>query len=105
MLNFYCKVLGGKIEKEQPALRLTQIRFGENLIDVVEVDQVVESQSNLEHFCLRIKPFDLESLTHYLKSHNIKINDQGQRYGSQGMGYSIYISDPEGTGVELRELK
>ncbi len=105
MLHFYLNVLGGTIEKEQPALRLVQMRFGDNLIDLVEVDQKSSESRNLDHFCLRIQPFNLENLTEYFTHHNIKIHDQGPRYGAQGMGYSIYINDPEGNGVELRELK
>lgn len=105
MLEFYCKILGGKIEKEQPALKLTQIRLGDNLIDLVEVDTAIAARTNLDHFCLRISPFDLEALTKYLEQHNINITEQGMRYGAQGMGYSIYINDPQGTGVELREVK
>ena len=27
---------------------------------------------------------------------------QGQRYGADGDGYSIYLKDPEGTVVELK---
>ena len=27
---------------------------------------------------------------------------QGQRYGADGDGYSIYLTDPEGTVVELK---
>ena len=106
MLKFYCNVLGGTVEKEQPALRLTQIRMGDNLVDLVEVDNpLVENNPNLDHFCLRISPFDLETLTKYLEQHNITITEQGMRYGAQGMGYSIYIKDPQGNGIELREVK
>src|SRR5260221_12050192 len=84
MLEFYCNVLGGTVEKEQPTLRLTQIRMGDNLVDLVEVDNpLVENNPNLDHFCLRISPFNLEALTKYLEQHNITITDQGMRYGAQ----------------------
>ncbi|MDX2164512.1 MAG: VOC family protein [Gammaproteobacteria bacterium] len=103
MLDFYCNILGGHIEKEQPKLRLTQLRFGESLIDIVEVDEQPSSNPNLDHFCLRIDPFSLDSLTSYFEKHGITINDQGPRYGAEGTGYSIYINDPENNTIELKE--
>ena len=30
------------------------------------------------------------------------LDAQGQRYGADGDGYSIYLTDPEGTVVELK---
>jgi glyoxylase I family protein len=106
MLEFYCKVLGGVVERTLPAISLTQIRLGDNLIDLIEVEHALElHHQNLDHFCLRITPFDLDPLKKYFAQHNIEITEEGMRYGAQGMGYSIYIKDPQGTGVELREIK
>lgn len=105
MLEFYCKILGGTVERKVESLRLTQIRMGDNLVDLVEVDNPIDAHHNLDHFCLRISPFNLEELKQYFEKHQIKITEEGMRYGSQGTGYSIYIKDPEGTGVELREIK
>lgn len=106
MLGFYCTLLGGTVERTLPAIQLTQIRLGDNLIDLVEVDKLTPADNtNLDHFCLRITPFNVEPLIKYFEDHQIKVNDQGMRYGAQGMGYSIYINDPQGNGVELREIK
>lgn len=106
MLNFYCTILGGTVEREVQSLRLTQVRLGDNLIDVVEVEHPLDlHHQNLDHVCLRVTPFDLEGLKKYFAQHDIKITEEGMRYGAQGMGYSIYIKDPQGTGVELREVK
>jgi glyoxylase I family protein len=106
MIEFYCNILGGKIEKKQPIIGLTQIRMGEHLIDLVEVDSPLNlGNQNLDHLCFRIHPFDLEPIIKYFRHHNIKIHDQGIRDGSQGRGYSISIKDPEGNGIELREAK
>ena len=35
----------------------------------------------------------------------IQIARYGERYGTQGIGYSFYINDPEGNEVELCEAK
>ena len=70
---------------------------------MVEVDEQLSSDRNLDHFCLRIDPFHLDSLTSYFEKHHIAINDQGPRYGAEGTGYSIYINDPEKNTIELKE--
>lgn len=102
MIEFYCDILGCHIERKQQ--RLTQIRAGVNLIDLVEVDNPIDKNNqNLEHFCLCIRPFEFESLKSYFTQHNIQINRYGERYGAKGLGYSFYIKDPEGNEIELRE--
>jgi catechol-2,3-dioxygenase len=109
MTNFYCDILGGHIEKTQN--KLTQIRIGDHLIDILELEKINpdnpnnKNGKNLEHFCLRITPFDIDNLKPYFASHEIQINKFGTRYGSQGMGLSFYILDPEGNEVELTELQ
>lgn len=106
MLNFYCEVLGATIENEQVNIHLTQLRVGQNLIDLVEVSEKLERKSiNLEHFCLRITPFDYDALKSYFSERGIELHRYGRRYGSQGMGYSFYLQDPEGNEVELCEFK
>ena len=106
MLNFYCSILGCAIEKQQLEINLTQIRIGENLIDLVEVGEpLIKEGKNLEHFCLRINPFDYESLKNHFEKHDVPLHRYGERYGAQGYGWSFYIFDPEGNEVELTGLK
>ncbi len=69
--RFYVDVLGCSVEREQPAFGLTQLRAGSGLIDLVSLDGPlgraggagpgVEGR-NLDHFCLRIDPFDGEAV-------------------------------------------
>ena len=106
MLNFYCDILGCSIENHQKALRLTQLRVGDNLIDLIEVDGFIDNNNpNMEHFCLRIWPFDFQALTTYFQQHQIEILRYGDRYGSDGMGLSFYVKDPQGNEIELRGVK
>ncbi len=102
ILHFYCDVLGCSIEREKPHLRLTQLRAGEQLIDILEVDEKPTSQ-NLDHFCLRISVFDYETLKAYFQKHNVSVYGYDQRHSSQGLGWSCYLKDPEGNQVELIE--
>lgn len=106
MIAFYCDFLGCSIENQQKEIRLTQVRAGNNLIDLVEVDQPIDKNNrNVEHFCLRVQPFDFEFLKKYCEDHKISVARYGERYGAQGKVHSFYIKDPEDNEIELCETK
>lgn len=111
MMKFYCDVLGCTVERRQEKLGLTQLRAGHSLIDLVSLDGPLGKMGgagpakdgrNLDHFCLRIEPFDAPALAAYLRASGIEVGEPGQRYGADGLGLSIYIADPEGNVVELK---
>jgi glyoxylase I family protein len=110
-LEFYCGTLGCAVERRQDELGLVQLRAGNSLIDLVPVDGELGKQGgaapgtegkNLDHFCLRIDPFDAERLLAYLASRGIEAGAVESRYGAEGEGPSIYIRDPEDNVVELK---
>lgn len=111
MLAFYCGVLGCTVEKEQPNLGLTQLRAGRSIIDLVTLDGALGRKGgagpgaegrNLDHFCLTIAPYDEQALIKHLAEHGVEVLEAGLRYGAEGEGPSLYVSDPEGTVVELK---
>ncbi|SDZ99142.1 VOC family protein [Microbulbifer marinus] len=111
MLDFYQGVLGCSIEREQKDIGLYQLRAGSSLIDLVPVNQRLgraggaapgKEGRNLDHLCLRIDPFDAETLIAYLRDKGIEPGPVESRYGAEGEGPSIYIDDPEGNTVELK---
>ncbi|MFZ6642852.1 VOC family protein [Undibacterium sp. TC4M20W] len=111
MLHFYCDVLGCTIERRQEEIGLTQLRAGRSLIDLITVTGKLgrmggaapgKEGRNMDHLCLRVEPFDLAGIQAHLQSHNVSVGEVGQRYGAEGEGLSIYISDPEGNVVELK---
>ncbi len=112
MLEFYCNVLGCTVERETTIeTGLTQLRAGSALIDLVNVDSDLgrmgggaptESENNLDHFCLQLKPISDIEIEKHLSEHVINEVSFHDRYGAQGVGKSIYIKDPEGNTVELR---
>ena len=57
---------------------------------------------NLDHFCLRVEPFESEPLIAHLARHGIDPGEVQQRYGAEGSGPSLYIQDPEGNTIELK---
>lgn len=111
MLGFYCGVLGCTVERRQDALGLVQLRAGRSLIDLVPITgplgrrgggPPVPDGRNMDHFCLRIEPWDEAAITAHLARHGIAPGETGTRYGAEGDGPSIYIADPEGNTVELK---
>lgn len=113
-LEFYRDVLGCPVEKQQEELGLTQLRAGSSLIDLVDVHGRLGRQGgaapardghNMDHFCLRITPWDEQAIIQHLRQHDIAIDEAGMRYGAEGFGPSIYIQDPDGNRVELKAAK
>lgn len=111
MIGFYTEVLGCSVDWDRPDLGLTHIRAGRDLIDLVTLDGPLgklggegpaEEGRNLDHFCLRVHPFDEAAIRAHLERHGVAVADSGQRYGADGDGPSLYVHDPEGNTVELK---
>jgi catechol 2,3-dioxygenase-like lactoylglutathione lyase family enzyme len=111
MLGFYRDVLGCTLERSVPESGLFQLRAGNSLIDLVDLAGELgragggapdPNARNLDHFCLRIDPFDEAALRAHLRAHGIEAGEVKRRYGAEGNGPSLYIEDPEGNTVELK---
>ena len=111
MLRFYCDALGCTVERRQNEIGLVQLRAGRSMIDLVPVDGKLgkaggaapgKEAGNLDHFCLRVEPFDEAEIRHQLSEHGVAAGQIESRYGAEGEGPSIYLSDPEGNVVELK---
>jgi glyoxylase I family protein len=112
LIDFYCEVLGCSLERAtSDEFGLTQLRAGNALIDIVDVDGELgrlggaapgAAGNNVDHFCLQIEPFEEAELQAYLRGCGVEAGDFEDRYGAQGMGRSIYIKDLAGNTVELR---
>ena len=111
MTRFYCEVLGCSVERRQDELGLVQLRAGRSLVDLVPVDGKLgrlggaapgREGRNLDHLCFRIEHFDLDALRAELAAAGATVGDHGSRYGAEGEGPSLYLSDPEGNVVELK---
>ena len=103
MLRFYREVLGCDEERRVDAIGLVQLRAGRSLIDLIQ-EKVGRSQPgrNMDHFALRIEPFDEGALRADLEGHGVPVGAIESRYGADGQGPSLYIEDPEGNTVELK---
>jgi catechol 2,3-dioxygenase-like lactoylglutathione lyase family enzyme len=111
ILAFYRDVLGCAVERRQDDIGLIQLRAGRSLIDLVPVDGALgraggaapgQEGRNLDHFCLRVEPFDEGAIRAHLQTHGIDAGPVASRYGAEGEGPSLYLTDPEGNVVELK---
>lgn len=111
MLHFYCDTLGCTIERRQDTLGLVQLRAGRSLIDLVPVDGQLGRAGgaapgiegrNLDHFCLRVEPFDETDIRRQLTERGYSAGPLERRMGAEGTGPSLYVTDPEGNIVELK---
>ena len=111
MLAFYCGTLGMRVERRLDALGLIQLRAGRSLLDLVRVDGELgraggappgRDGRNLDHFCLRVDPFDEPEIRATLRAGGVEPGETRSRYGAEGDGPSIYVRDPEGNVVELK---
>lgn len=109
--RFYTEVLGCRVEKRQDSIGLVQLRAGLSLIDLVDIDGKLGRAGgaapgaeghNMDHFCVRVEPYDEPAILAHLKAHDVRIGDIGPRYGAEGEGPSIYLFDPDGNRVELK---
>lgn len=110
MLDFYCRILGCKLEREVADLGLYQLRVGRQVIDLVDIQGPLggdgeapdQCKANMDHFCLLVSPFEAEAVGAYLRKNGVIHEQPVSRIGAQGEGLSIYVYDPEGNQVELK---
>jgi glyoxylase I family protein len=111
MVAFYTNVLGCSVERRQHALGLVQLRAGAQLIDLVDVEGQLGRAGgagpgpegrNIDHLCLLIADFDVDRIGEELRLAGVKLGAVGNRFGAGGEAVSLYLTDPEGNGLELR---
>ena len=90
---------------------MSHLRVGRSMVDLVTIDGPLGKPGgagparegrNVDHFCFRVEPFDQEAIVAHLKKHGVQPGDIRPRYGAEGNGVSIYLTDPEGNTVELK---
>ncbi len=110
-LAFYRDVLGCPVNRRREDLGMIHLSAGSHLIDLVAVDGPLGSKGgpapgrqghNLDHLCLRIEPFDAQTLADYLGAAKVRVEPAETRYGAEGEGLSLYCFDPDGNRVELK---
>jgi catechol 2,3-dioxygenase-like lactoylglutathione lyase family enzyme len=102
MVRFYCDALGCSTLRRQDEIGLVQLRAGRSLVDLVPVTGKLgraggaapgKEGRNLDHLCFRVEPFDEAGIRAHLAAHDVEAGPTGSRYGAEGEGPSIYLSD------------
>ena len=101
-ISFYEQVLGLHIERRLPEIGLVQLRAGNAMIDLVPQKQGEADGRNMDHYAVQIESMDVEALSAHLRRHGVDPGEVRRRYGAEGYGSSIYITDPDGNTVELK---
>ena len=111
MLSFDCNALGCTVDRRQDEMGLIQLRAGNSLIDLVPIDGKLgkaggaapESDGkNMDHVCLRVELFNEQHIRDLLLQDSIEAGPVESRYGAEGEGPSLYLTDPDGNVVELK---
>ena len=88
-----------------------QLRAGRSLVDLVPVGGPLGRAGgaapgpeghNLDHVCFRVEPFDEAAIRAHLARAGVAVGPVESRNGAEGVGPSVYITDPEGNTVELK---
>jgi glyoxylase I family protein len=106
-IKFYETVLNCHVERRLEQPKLVQLRAGASLIDLVPAsaspgEAADATGRNMDHFAVRVDGFDAAALAAHLRRHGIDVGEVRERYGAEGYGPSLYISDPDGNTVELK---
>ncbi len=121
LVAFY-EGLGCTIVRKLDAMSMCQMRAGDSMIDIVSIapdpaaadsaapdsaapDSAAgaEQGRNLDHFAIRVEPFDESAILAYCAAHAIESQAMPMSLlGADGYGPAIYIKDPDGNRVELK---
>ena len=102
-LAFYSGVLGMEsIDADEwrngkaffPSVRISE----STIIDLLEGQP---DGRNVDHFCLLLEPTDLHELAQH-PDLNV-VEGPVERGGAKGQGWSLYVTDPDGHLIELKQ--
>jgi glyoxylase I family protein len=112
-LGFYRDILGLPtqfLEEYRAGQRpFVSVRIGSQLLDLVP-DPTFDPEAGKNaggflHFCVGVPGGQLERIIPWLKARGVSVLEEQPmpRMGATGMGLSIYVTDPDGYVVELKE--
>jgi len=101
LVSFY-RGLGCSVVRKVERANLTQLAAGESMIDIIGSD-AAPTDRNLDHFALRVDPFDRTRILEFCRERNIEVETPEQLLlGADGYGPAVYLRDPDGNRVELK---
>jgi catechol 2,3-dioxygenase-like lactoylglutathione lyase family enzyme len=103
LVEFYCR-LGCSVVRKVDSIQLVQLAAGTSMIDIVFGERGSgTAERNLDHFALRISPFNAEAIKAFCQENGIPAEAPDfLLLGADGFGPAVYIEDPDGNRVELK---
>lgn len=101
-LAWYTDLLGLGAERVDE-WRAGHVPFPSVRIDascIIDLFRVERTGENLNHLCLVVGPGDVDAIA--ADDRFTVVGGPAVRWGAQGDGYSVYVTDPDGNTVELR---
>ncbi len=112
-VDFYNRVLQCTVVKTRPDLGLIHLRAGMSMIDLIAVDGELgrrggvapaKAGRNVDHLCLQIDPFNEIEIVRHLQEQGVAtLGKAAINFGAGGDGLSLYLADPDGNVIELKE--
>jgi catechol 2,3-dioxygenase-like lactoylglutathione lyase family enzyme len=112
--RFYEQLGCSVVRDTGPEAGLVQLRLGASMLDLVDVAGRIgrlgdsgappgQDGRNVDHFAVRIEPFDKERILAFCEAHGIKARAMPEPLlGADGYGPAVYITDPDGNRLELK---
>lgn len=107
-IGFYVDVLGlplVRVERDEGgAITFASVRAGMFLVDLhPSDDEWTDVQTGLNHLAMLVEPLDLAALAGRLRERGVTIvKGPVRRQGAFGYGQALYITDPDGHGIEIK---
>jgi glyoxylase I family protein len=109
--RFYHEILGFPLARINEEAGLHQFHVGSSMLDLVPIDgrigraggeTVAKENRNVDHFAVTLSEYDEPSIVAHLESHGVTAYGSRKRFGAEGTGVSIMVTDPDGNTVELK---
>ncbi len=104
LVSFYER-LGCSVVRRIDAMNMAQLAAGGSMIDIVEAPDGATpgDGANLDHFALRVDPFDRDAILGFCAELGVPAQAMEQPLlGADGFGPAVYTEDPDGNRVELK---
>ena len=106
MRRFYCEVLGMEHVAYRPRLKMSHLRGGSSLVDLVEGPPSEGEGRNMDHLCFRVDSVaDVEKAAAALRAAGIATSDVA-RYPQYSEDYwATFLTDPDGVRLEITNYR
>ena len=106
LVVFY-RGLGCEVVREVESMGMVQLSAGRSMIDIVAAEDAATAADgqgrNLDHFALRIEPFDEAAILEFCAEREIPVTVMSMPLlGADGYGPAVYLEDPDGNRLELK---